>query len=80
MNHPMKHVHRGVGSVRLYLCRPTSLIAFIQGVFGAEVIESNEGGPTLLKIGDSLVWVEAGELPSHIKPWGRLGLRQCVQC
>ena len=67
MNHSMKHVHRGFGSVRPYLCGPTSLTAFIQGAFGAEFIESNEGGPTLLKLGDSLLWVEAGELPAHIK-------------
>ena len=65
----MKHVHRGFGSVRPYLCGPTSLIAFIQGAFDAEFIESNEGGPTLLKLGDSLLWVEAGELPAHIKAW-----------
>jgi len=56
----MKHVHRGFGSVRPYLCGPISLTAFIQGAFGAEFIESNEGGPTLLKLGDSLLWVEAG--------------------
>jgi PhnB protein len=65
----MKHVHRGFGSVRPYLCGPTGLLSFIQGAFGAELIESNEGGPTLLKLGDSLIWVEAGDLPSHIEPW-----------
>ncbi len=59
----------GFGSVRPYLCGPTSLTAFIQGAFDAGFIESNEGGPTLLKIGDSLLWVEAGELPPHIKAW-----------
>lgn len=67
MNHSMKHVHRGFGCVRPYLCGPTSLTSFIQGAFGAEFIESNEGGPTLLKLGDSLLWVEAGELPAHIE-------------
>ena len=55
MDHSMKHIHRGFGSVRPYLCGPTALIAFIQGAFEAELIESNEGGPTLLKIGDSLI-------------------------
>ena len=69
MSQSMKHVHRGFGSVRPYLCGPTALTAFIQSVFDAELIESNEGGPTLLKLGDSLLWIEAGELPAHIKPW-----------
>jgi PhnB protein len=69
MNHAMKHVHRGHGSVRPYLCGPDGLIAFIQAAFEAELIESNEEGPTLLKLGDSLLWVEAGELPAHIKAW-----------
>ena len=26
-------------------------------------------GPTLLKIGDAAVWIEAGELPPDIEPW-----------
>jgi len=65
----MKHVHRGSGSVRPYLCGPTSLIAFIQTAFEAELIESNEGGPTLLKLGDSFIWVEAGELPADVTAW-----------
>ena len=29
----------------------------------------NDEGPTLLQVGDSLLWVEAGELPAHIEPW-----------
>jgi hypothetical protein len=33
----------------------------------AFVAVSNEARPTLLKLGDSLGWVEAGELPVHIK-------------
>jgi PhnB protein len=69
MTQSMKHVHRGFGSVRPYLCGPTSLVQFIQDAFGAEILEVNEGGPTLLKLGDSLIWVEAGELPAHIQAW-----------
>ena len=69
MSHALKHVHRGACSVRPYLCGPLDLLAFIRGVFGAVLVESNEGGPTLLQIGDSLLWVEAGELPPHIAPW-----------
>ena len=45
MNHSMMHVHRGFGSVRPYLCGPTSLTAFIQGAFGAEFIEQTRVGP-----------------------------------
>ena len=34
----MKHVQRGFGSVRPYLCGPAGLVAFIQGAFDAELI------------------------------------------
>jgi hypothetical protein len=78
MAQSMKHVHRGFGSVRPYLCGPNSLTKFIQGAFGAAFIESNEGGPTLLKLGDSLLWVEAGVAWAH-QSLGRLGLRLCAQ-
>ena len=69
MNNSLRHVHRGFGCIRPYLCGPSGLTAFIQTVFDAELIEENEGGPTLLKLGDSLLWVEAGELPPHIEAW-----------
>jgi PhnB protein len=45
---------------------PPGLLAFDAD---AVVLESNQDGPTLLQIGDSLVWVEAGELPPHVTPW-----------
>ena len=41
----------------------------MQQVFGAQVIERHDSGPTLLKIGDGAVWIEAGDLPPAIKPW-----------
>jgi len=28
-----------------------------------------DDGPTLLQIGDSLLWIEAGDLPEGIRPW-----------
>jgi uncharacterized glyoxalase superfamily protein PhnB len=65
----MKHVRRGLGSVRPYLHGPADLPAFLQKVFGAFVLETNEHGPTLLQIGDSLLWVEAGDLPPEVTPW-----------
>ncbi|MGH7564276.1 MAG: VOC family protein [Gemmatimonadota bacterium] len=65
----MNHVHRGFGCVRPYLHGPTGLPDFLEKAFGAVVLERNEEGPTLLQIGDSLVWVEAGDLPPHIEPW-----------
>jgi PhnB protein len=45
------------------------LSAFIEKTFDASTLELNDEGPTLLQVGDSLIWVEAGELPNHIKPW-----------
>jgi PhnB protein len=69
MSNAMGHVHRGFASVRRYLHGPIDFPAFLETTFGAVVLETNPDGPTLLQIGDSLVWVEAGELPSHVAPW-----------
>ena len=33
------------------------------------MLETYQDGPTLVQIGDSLVWVEAGELPPGVAPW-----------
>jgi PhnB protein len=65
----LAHVQRGFGAVRPYLHGPAKLVDFLRQTFGAVVLERNEDGPTLLQVGDSLVWVEAGELPPQIKPW-----------
>ena len=65
----MKHVRNGFGAVRPYLQGPRQLPDFVQQVFGAQVIERHDSGPTLLKIGDGAVWIEAGELPPDIEPW-----------
>ena len=69
MSTTLIHVHKGFGSVRPYLHGPIDLPSFLQKTFNAVILETNQDGPTLLQIGDSLVWVEAGELPSHVKPW-----------
>jgi PhnB protein len=64
-----EHVQRGFGSVRPYLYGPRDLPAFLEKTFGAMVLESNPDGPTLLQIGDSLIWAEAGDLPESVTPW-----------
>ena len=69
MTHGQAHVHRGSGSVRPYLHGPADLPSFLERTFDAAVLERNEDGPTLVRIGDSFLWVEAGELPSHVTPW-----------
>lgn len=69
MSNTLIHVHRGFGSVRPYLHGPADLPNFLEKTFDAVVLENNQDGPTLLQIGDSLVWVEAGELPPHVTPW-----------
>lgn len=63
------HVRNGFGAVRPYLHGPADLPAFVQRTFDAAEIERNDGGPVLLRIGDSAVWIEAGELPADVPPW-----------
>lgn len=68
-NNTLSHVHRGFGVVRPYLHGPSGLPEFLHRTFNATELERNEGGPTLLQIGDSLLWVEAGDLPAHVESW-----------
>ena len=69
MNSALSYVHKGFGVVRPYLHGPVDLPEFLQRTFNAVELERNEDGPTLLQIGDSLLWVEAGDLPTHVSPW-----------
>jgi PhnB protein len=69
MNNSESYIQRGFGAVRPYLQGPESLPDFLREVFGAIELERNENGPVLMQIADSLLWIEAGELPSHIAPW-----------
>ena len=55
--------------MRPYLHGPIDLPRFLEKTFDAVILEENQDGPTLLQIGDSLVWVEAGELPPNVTPW-----------
>jgi PhnB protein len=66
----MNPVRNGFAAVRPYLHGPAQLPDFVEQVFDAQVLEHNEHGPTLLKIGaDGAVWIEAGDLPPDIEPW-----------
>lgn len=65
----MNHIRNGFGSVRPYLHGPINLPSFVQQTFDAVEVERNDEGPVLLQIGDSLLWIEAGDLPPHIAPW-----------
>ena len=40
-----------------------------RSVFDAQIVERHDGGPTLLRIGDGALWIEAGELPPDVSPW-----------
>lgn len=67
------HIRHGVGSVRPYVHGPISLVAFVTSVFGAEELERHEFGPDSvhleMKVGDSVLVLEAGDLPSDISGW-----------
>jgi PhnB protein len=67
------HVRQGRGSVRPYLYGPIDLPDFVREVFNAVEVERFEFGPDSvhveLQLGDSMVVIEAGELPPDVKPW-----------
>lgn len=67
------HVRHGIGAVRPYICGPLELLHFVQATFDAVELERHEFGPESfhveMQIGDSVVVIEAGELPPNISPW-----------
>ena len=65
----VNYVRNGFGAVRPYLYGPANYANFIREVFDATEMEKHDDGPTLLQIGDSLLWIEAGDLPEGIRPW-----------
>ena len=73
MSTDSSHVRHGSGSIRPYIHGPVGLPVFLQQVFGAVELERFEFGPRSfhaeLRIGDSTVVVEAGDLPPDVKPW-----------
>lgn len=69
----LKHVRHGFGTVRPYLYGPYDLPEFLQTVFGAKEIERHEADERKaahveMTIGDSVLVVEAGELPAEHEP------------
>lgn len=73
MSDAISHVRHGFGAVRPYLHGPAGLSGFLGQVFGARELERHEFGPESahveLAVGDSVVVVEAGELPAEVEPW-----------
>lgn len=67
------HIRHGIGTVRPYVHGPASLPEFVKAVFGAAELERHEFGPDSfhveLQVGDSVLVIEAGELPSSVSPW-----------
>ena len=67
------HVRHGFGTVRPYLYGPYELPAFLVAVFDAREIERHEApgrraAHVELAIGDSMLVVEAGEMPPEVNP------------
>ena len=67
----MKHVRHGFGAVRPYLYGGLDLPDFVNAVFGAVEIERHEFNERSFhyegRIGDSVVVIEAGDLPAHVE-------------
>ena len=67
------HVRHGFGAVRPYVHGGMELFDLVRAAFGAEEIERHEFGPDSVhlevKIGDSVIVLELGELPPDVTPW-----------
>ena len=67
------HIRQGFGSVRPYVHGPATLPEFLAEVFGATELERHQLGPQSfhveMRLGDSVLVAEAGELPPHVEPW-----------
>ena len=67
------HIRHGCGSVSPYLYGPVDLPEFVHRTFDATEIERFEFGPRSfhveMRIGDSTLVIEAGDLPSGVKRW-----------
>lgn len=68
-----QHIRHGKGAVRPYLHGDIDLPEFVAYVFGAVEIERIQMGEDAYhvecQIGDSLLVIEAGELPPDVAPW-----------
>lgn len=70
MNNKTSHIRHGFGTVRPYLYGGLDLPDFVQQVFGAEELERHEFSERSFhyeaRVGDSVIVIEAGELPAHM--------------
>ncbi len=68
-----EHIRHGFGAVRPYIHGPLSLLEFVVSVFDAKQLERHDFGPERcqaeLQVGDSVLVIEAGDLPSHVEGW-----------
>ena len=66
-------IRHAVGAVRPYIQGPASLPRFLKDVFGAIELKRHEfsanSAHVELQINDSVVAVEAGDLPEGTTPW-----------
>jgi PhnB protein len=73
MDKVSSHIRQGRSSVRPYLHGPVDLPEFVGKVFGAAELERHEFGPQSfhveMQLGDSVIVIEAGDLPADVKPW-----------
>jgi PhnB protein len=67
------HIRHGHGSVRPYLHGSVDLPEFVRNVFEAVELERHEFGPKSfhveMRVGDSVIVIEAGDLPPDVRPW-----------
>jgi len=67
------YVRHGIGAVRPYIYGPVELLEFVKQTFDAVELERHEFGPESfhveLQIGDSVLVIEAGDLPPEVSPW-----------
>lgn len=70
MSDNTNHIRHGFGAVRPYLYGGLELPDFVQYVFGAVEVERHEFNERSFhyeaRIGDSVVVIEAGDLPAHV--------------
>ena len=69
MSDSLSHVHKGFVSSGRTSTAPSTSPRSSRRRSTRSRLERNVDGPTLLQIGDSLLWVEAGDLPPDVEPW-----------
>jgi PhnB protein len=73
MTERTSHVRHGFGAVRPYVYGPLALLDFVRETFSAIELERHTFGTDShhveLQIGDSVLVIEAGDLPAGTQPW-----------